>query len=621
MAIQLISPVGFPKQNFYYFRYYELIRVHIGFPYSLFFLSAIFLNYLPDLSPYYLSLFSKNQFRVIGPLTRFAQPCPDVAVDDWACRVQYRIPRGIIGNAETIGFGVILFSTEVLCDNSPAQRVVLNPREEDGGKVSDYLKTYQILSLDRLQCDGDLLVKNWSKRTFGRFGYSQGQVSVGNQKWIELVKKLVEFSIVGLSAASAFIFFIFYLILKALQRITQTSITYPPFDPFRFFWLGFVCLATGYLFEFVLPVSFSFPFVAKLTNFFGLMALSGPTLLFIATNGPAFPVLGKVASFLVASPRYRLWPLIVLVAVAILSPKFSYIYPYAFVILGSICIITALRVRNLEVLFYGICALLDGSKILMVAGLPASRMTMTYMLFIFVYGMRRQIAALEQNARFEAGSAVAHQFAHDIRSPVGALKSVVPLLSGSEEIREVALAALKRIQSVADDLLRSSRAVTTQSGLVTREELMELTKDVVAQKRYELQKNDIEIIEVYINNPIHVCLNPAMYGRILSNILNNAVDALPPFGGKIKVAISVSEAMATISVSDNGSGIPANILESIGRKGFSTKTDVSRFGSGIGLFNAKKVLDQWNAQLKITSLEKRYTEVTITFPLAKDSVG
>lgn len=603
------------------FGYNNLIKIYKPSPYFLFFFFAIFLNYLPDISPYYLSLFPNHHAKVIGPLTSFAEPCPDSPVGEWECRVQYRIPRGLIGQPEAIGLGVILFPTEVVCADSTNHGVRLQPLKEFGGYISDYLRTYQTVSLDRIPCDSDLLVKNWSMKIFRRYGYSQGPATIGTQQEVEQVKKLVEFTTVGLSAISAFIFIIFYLILRTLQRVTQTSISFPPFDQFRFFWFGFIILISGYLFEVALPFTFSFPFVSKLTNFFGLVAISGPAALFISMNSGALPSVRKVVTFLVASPRFKFWPLIVLVFVLMATPYFRYIYPYAIGGVGIFCLLAAVNVRNMEIFFYGVCLALDGLKVLMVPGLPASRVTVTYMLFIFAYGMKRQIGALEQNARFEAGSAVAHQIAHDIRSPVGALKSVVPMLSGSEEIRGVALTALKRIQSVADDLLRSSRAVATQSGVITREDLLVLTEDVVAEKRLELNRGDIEITEVYVDGPVFVCLNSAMYGRIISNILNNSVEALHLPEGKIKVAITVSDSTAAVTVSDNGSGIPPNVLDSIGRKGFSTKDSSSYSGAGIGVFNAKKVLGQWNAQLSIASLEGQYTEVTITFPLANVSTG
>jgi len=395
--------------------------------------------------------------------------------------------------------------------------------------------------------------------------------------------------------------------------VTQTSISFPPFEPFRFFWLGFIVLSSGYLFEFIFPVQVTFPFVARLTNVFGLLVVSVPTALFIASEKKAFPILKRAASFLVTSPRYHLWPLIILVIAIMVTPYFRTVYPYTITALASICIISALRVRNLEVLLYGICQMSDGLKILMVPGLPASRLTVTYMLFLFVYGMKRQIKVLEENARFEAGSTVALQIAHDIRAPVGALKSILPLLTAPEDVRAIGVSALRRIQSVADDLLRKSRSAAIHSGPITREELVGLTKDVVSQKRLELNDASCQIIESYINDSVYVSLNPAMYSRILSNILNNAVDALPSVEGKIKVAVSLSGENATVSVSDNGSGIPSQILESIGRKGFTTKGE----GLGIGLFNAKRVLDQWSARLGITSIEKQHTEVVITFPVEK----
>jgi signal transduction histidine kinase len=561
-----------------------------------------------------MALISGGKVSVIGPLTNFSEPCTDAPQDDWHCRVQYRIPGSHIRNAEAIGLGIILFGTEVSCSDSPNQKIVLTGRESDG-RISGYLRNYQVLNLDRVNCDSDLIVKNWSKKSFNRHGYSQAPAAIGPSAWIDRTKRLVEVAVTALLALAGFTFFIFYLVLKTLQRVTYTSLKSPPFDDFQFFWLGFIVLTSGYVFELLLPMEIPFQFVQKLTHFFGLLAIIGPCIQFAALGKNSGHSVRKVARALTLHPKHKLWPLIIICAIAVSPPYFRYTYPYVILFVALLALAISITEKSFLMSFYSAAALSDGLKILMLPYFPASRLTITYMLFIYSYRMRKQISILEENARFDAGAMVALQISHDIRSPLAALRTSLPLLEGTLEIKELVRSAISRVSNVADQILQKSKSEYFNERPVVLEDLESIISKSMKEKRAELADcSNIHIREEYPAYAVKAYVDPSKLAIILSNLVNNSVESLLNSNGTITVSLSTHKKEAVITIHDSGMGIPPELLQRIGERGTSSKRGERISGSGIGLYHARKTLFAWNGSLEIASSAGRGTLVTLRIP-------
>jgi hypothetical protein len=78
--------------------------------------------------------------------------------------------------------------------------------------------------------------------------------------------------------------------------------------------------------------------------------------------------------------------------------------------------------------------------------------------------------------------------------------------------------------------------------------------------------------------PLLIRADPTAVRRILDNLIDNAVRATPP-GGRIELAASVAGAMALLTVSDTGCGIPPHLRDAVFRPAVTTRPD----GQGLGL--------------------------------------
>lgn len=101
--------------------------------------------------------------------------------------------------------------------------------------------------------------------------------------------------------------------------------------------------------------------------------------------------------------------------------------------------------------------------------------------------------------------------------------------------------------------------------------------------------------------------------QVILNIVNNAIDAAPKSTGvvNVKASFDATTEVATLTVGDNGPGIPKDVHERVFDAFFSTK---GHGGTGLGLAVAKKIVEEHAGKIEVTSLEGHGTLIRIMLP-------
>jgi signal transduction histidine kinase len=100
--------------------------------------------------------------------------------------------------------------------------------------------------------------------------------------------------------------------------------------------------------------------------------------------------------------------------------------------------------------------------------------------------------------------------------------------------------------------------------------------------------------------------------RVLANLIINAIQALPPDNGLIRVRSEILDTSVRVSVADNGCGIPEQDLKHIFTANFTTRKGMG--GMGLGLFIAQKVAQAHNGTLTVESAVNQGSTFTLTLP-------
>ncbi len=208
-------------------------------------------------------------------------------------------------------------------------------------------------------------------------------------------------------------------------------------------------------------------------------------------------------------------------------------------------------------------------------------------------------------------------FAHEIRNPIAAAKSLVqqmgedPTSHENVEYAKVALDELARVERSVSHLLKYAKEEDYSFDNVN---LAAVLDGALTQMRAKLEANQVAVSRNYLSGPT-VRADADKLRQVFSNIIDNAIDAMNGVAGgrHLEVAVQRGRAgMATVRISDNGCGIPADKLSKIFNPFYTSKET----GTGLGLGVAKKVLDAHRGTIEVTSNVGSGTEFVLCIPLA-----
>ncbi|MES2767757.1 MAG: HAMP domain-containing sensor histidine kinase [Bdellovibrionota bacterium] len=191
------------------------------------------------------------------------------------------------------------------------------------------------------------------------------------------------------------------------------------------------------------------------------------------------------------------------------------------------------------------------------------------------------------------------QIAHDIRSPVFALMAVLES-SGEfdDKKRKLIMSVAQRLQDIADGILQENRQAKEVHIASAIQEILNEKKATFPRFEFKFENST--------NSDVTSLLNPIEMKRIISNLINNSVEAYEGKTGKIKVSLVNARGVTKITVKDNGKGIPLSLMSQIYWRSFKIG------GSGLGLSHAKKYIESIGGKIDVNSLPYQGTEVCIS---------
>ena len=206
---------------------------------------------------------------------------------------------------------------------------------------------------------------------------------------------------------------------------------------------------------------------------------------------------------------------------------------------------------------------------------------------------------------------------HDLSHPIQNIGNSCKLISkmfDDVEYRETFKRTIERelaqVKRVLDDLRNVARPVPLQRfPLDVNKGLAELVESM--QKTAEV--GGLRIETEFTFGPVYVEGDSFALNRVSRNLLMNALQATLPPHGRVVVRTRREADHAVIEVADTGCGIPKERLESIFEDFVTTK----RRGLGLGLAISKKIVEQLDGTIAVTSEVGVGTTFTLRFPLTQ----
>ena len=214
---------------------------------------------------------------------------------------------------------------------------------------------------------------------------------------------------------------------------------------------------------------------------------------------------------------------------------------------------------------------------------------------------------------------------HELRNPLGSISNAVYLLQkqkAQDPIHQQAHAVIDRqvrqLNHLVNDLLEVSR-ITTGRVLLRKariafgtvlERSVETVQTLMTQLGHRLEV-------VLPQQPVWLLADGARLEQVVVNLLINAAKFTEP-GGRIELTMRLDGASAVLKVSDNGIGIPPELLPDIFQmfKQAERSLDRSQGGLGIGLCLVQRLVELHGGAVMAQSIVGQGSEFTVRLPSA-----
>jgi len=227
--------------------------------------------------------------------------------------------------------------------------------------------------------------------------------------------------------------------------------------------------------------------------------------------------------------------------------------------------------------------------------------------------LKDEEAKIIQMEKMASLGTLAAGVAHEINNPLTFLDANLGLLLESrkknheledeEELVSECLDGVVRIKRIVKDLLTFSHKGCGERVKININEIIDTTLRIV----WNEIKYKVDLVKDYKIEST-VWIDPNQISQVFINLIINAYHAIQE-KGVITIATYEDEDQIFIKISDNGAGMPKEVVDKIFEPFFTTKG-----GTGLGLSVTNEIVEQYGAKIEVTSKVKQGTVFLISLP-------
>jgi PAS domain S-box-containing protein len=242
---------------------------------------------------------------------------------------------------------------------------------------------------------------------------------------------------------------------------------------------------------------------------------------------------------------------------------------------------------------------------------------------------QREIEAqMHQSERLTALGQMAGGIAHDFNNLLQAILGYAQLMARSPGNADVVRRGLDVIEKAANGGAETVRRIQKFARLRPDEpfvtmDLNQVVRDSLAITRPRWEEKKVKggvplQLELELG-PVPVVMGrPAELNEVITNLVLNAIDAMPK-GGTLRIRTRLGDHRhAVITVADTGMGMSDEVRKKVFDPFFTTKGEE---GTGLGLSVSHSIVERHGGELKVDSRTGEGTTFTITLPIGMNPTG
>ncbi len=231
--------------------------------------------------------------------------------------------------------------------------------------------------------------------------------------------------------------------------------------------------------------------------------------------------------------------------------------------------------------------------------------------------LEESASKLAQSEREQAWREMAKQVAHEIKNPLTPMRLTVQsfqrkfdandpnLKQKLDDYSKTLIQQIDTMSSVASAFSNFASMPAQQNETLNVVEVVEFSLDIFNEDYIEFETEKEEIVSK---------IDRTQLVRIITNLVKNAIQAIPDTQETKKINVSVKEEnnFVVIQVRDNGTGIEAENINQIFEPKFTTKTS----GMGLGLGIIKNIIENYKGTITFETELGIGTVFTVTLPIS-----
>jgi signal transduction histidine kinase len=233
---------------------------------------------------------------------------------------------------------------------------------------------------------------------------------------------------------------------------------------------------------------------------------------------------------------------------------------------------------------------------------------------------------LVQAERVAAWRELARRLAHELKNPLFPLQITVENLVRARQLapaefdevfRESTATLLTELANLRSIIGRFSDFSKMPKPHLEPASVNEIVQQVARAHEAQLTNREHPIalsLQLDPNSPV-IDADPTLIHRALSNLVLNAIDAMPE-GGTLTLRTRQNSSAASIEVQDSGAGMTREERERLFTPYYTTK----QHGTGLGLAIVQSVVSDHGGRITVESETARGTKFSIELPLSREAV-
>jgi signal transduction histidine kinase len=227
---------------------------------------------------------------------------------------------------------------------------------------------------------------------------------------------------------------------------------------------------------------------------------------------------------------------------------------------------------------------------------------------------------LAKSEREGAWREMARQVAHEIKNPLIPMKLNLQYLqmaidNNSAEVKNISLYVagilleqIEHLSQIASDFAQFANIGTSKN------QLFDINRTLLNVATLYSTDEKIQVDTNLYPYEIIIEADRTQINRLFTNLLQNAVQSVPENRKAIiDIESKLSGKCVTVSIKDNGSGIPQKMYSKIFTPNFTTKTS----GTGLGLAMCKGIVEKLNGKIWFETKEGEWTTFFVELPVAE----